>query len=113
VVATTDGLTIGLPAALKAAGLRDVKIVGQGATPTNIQYLHSGQEAFDVAFPYYEALWSMVTAAAQNAAGVPVTASVAPPLWLLTPQNAPPVSAQAFPEVVNYKSEYEALWGVG
>jgi hypothetical protein len=55
----------------------------------------------------------MVTAAAQNAAGVPVTASVAPPLWLLTPKNAPPVSAQAFPEVVNYKSEYEALWGVG
>jgi ABC-type sugar transport system substrate-binding protein len=41
VVAATDGLTIGLPAALKAAGLRDVKIVGQGATPTNIQYLHS------------------------------------------------------------------------
>jgi ABC-type sugar transport system substrate-binding protein len=113
VVATTDGLTIGLPAALKAAGLRDVKIVGQGATPTNIQYLHSGEEAFDVAFPYYEALWSMVTAAAQNAAGVPVTPSVAPPLWLLTPNNAPPVSAQAFPEVVNYKSQYEALWGVG
>jgi ABC-type sugar transport system substrate-binding protein len=113
VVAATDGLTIGLPAALKAAGLRDVKIVGQGATPTNIQYLHSGEEAFDVAFPYYEALWSMVTAAAQNAAGVPVTASVAPPLWLLTPNNAPPVSAQAFPEVVNYKSQYEALWGVG
>ena len=113
VVATTDGLTIGLPAALKAAGLTDVKIVGQGATPTNIQYLHSGEQAFDVAFPYYEALWSMVTAAAQNAAGVPVTPSVAPPLWLLTPKNAPPVSTQAFPEVVNYKSEYEALWGAG
>jgi ribose transport system substrate-binding protein len=112
VVAATDGLTIGLPAALKAAGLSDVKIVGQGATPTNIQYLHSGEEAFDVAFPYYEALWSMVTAAAQSAAGVPVTPSVAPPLWLLTPQNAPPVSTQAFPVVSNYKSEYEALWGV-
>jgi len=112
VVAATDGLTIGLPAALKAAGLSDVKIVGQGATPTNIQYLHSGEEAFDVAFPYYEALWSMVTAAAQYAAGVPVTPSVAPPLWLLTPQNAPPVSTQAFPVVANYKAQYEALWGV-
>src|SRR5215475_4568311 len=79
VVAATDGLTIGLPAALKAAQLTDVKIVGQGATPTNLQYLHSGEQAFDVAFPYYEALWSMVTAAAENAAGAPVTASVAPP----------------------------------
>lgn len=113
VVAATDGLTIGLPAALKAAGLRDVKIVGQGATPTNIQYLHSGDQAFDVAFPYYEALWSMVTAAAQYAAGVSVTPSAAPPLWLLTPKNAPPTSAQAFPVVANYKSQYEALWGAG
>lgn len=113
VVAATDGLTIGLPAALKAAQLTAVKIVGQGATPTNLQYLHSGEQAFDVAFPYYEALWSMVTAAAQSAAGVPVTASAAPPLWLLTPQNAPPTTTQAFPVVSDYKSQYQALWGVG
>lgn len=112
-VAATDGLTIGLPAALKAAQLTDVKIVGQGATPTNLQYLHSGQQAFDVAFPYYEALWSMVTAAAENAAGVTVTPSAAPPLWLLTPQNAPPMTTSAFPVVSDYKSQYEALWGVG
>lgn len=32
VVAETDALTIGLPAALKEAGLSDVKIIGQGAT---------------------------------------------------------------------------------
>jgi ribose transport system substrate-binding protein len=112
VVAATDGLVIGLPAALKQAGVSNVKIVGQGATPTNLQYLHSGEQAVDVAFPYYEALWSMVTAAAQNAAGVPVTASVAPPLWVLTPANAPDTST-AFPVVPNYKSQYEALWGVG
>lgn len=112
VVAATDGLTIGLPAALKNAGLTNVKIVGQGATPTNLQYLHSGQQAVDVAFPYYEALWSMVTAAAQHVAGVPVTPSVAPPLWVLTPSNAPSTS-EAFPVVLNYKSQYMALWGVG
>ena len=88
-VAATDGLTVGLPAALKAAGLRDVKIVGQGATPTNLQYMHSGDQAADVAFPYYEVMWSMVNAAAEHEAGVPVTPSVAPPLWVLTPSNAP------------------------
>ena len=61
VVASTDGLTIGLPGALAAAGLsHNVKLVGQGATPTNLQYLHAGQETADVAFPYYEAMWSMV-----------------------------------------------------
>ena len=113
VVASTDGLTIGLPGALKAAGLSSIKLVGQGATPTNIQYLKSGQEAADVAFPYYEVMWSMVNAVAQKEAGETITPSVAPPLWLLTPSNAPNTSAAAFPVVVNYQQEYKALWGIG
>jgi ribose transport system substrate-binding protein len=33
VVASTDAITIGLPAAIKAAGLNNVKIVGQGGYP--------------------------------------------------------------------------------
>ena len=112
VVAATDGLVVGLPAALKAAGLSDVQIVGQGATATNLQYMHSGQQAGDVAFPYYEVMWAMVTAVAQHEAGVAVTPSVAPPLWVLTPQNAP-TSSLAFPLVLNYEAQFKALWGLG
>ena len=111
VVASTDAVTIGLPAAIKAAGLSNVKIVGQGATPTNIQYLHSGQEAADVAFPYYEVMYSMVNAAIQDKAGMPVTPSVAPPKWLLTPQNAPTITSQVFPVVTDYQAQYKTLWG--
>ena len=111
VVASTDGVTIGLPAALKAAGLNNVKIVGQGATPNNIQYLHSGQQAADVAFPYYEVMYAMVNAAIQDKAGMPVAASVAPPSWLLIPQNAPVTTSQVFPVVTSYQSQYQALWG--
>ena len=111
VVASTDAVTIGLPAALKAAGLSNVKIVGQGATPTNIQYLHSGQQAADVAFPYYEVMYAMVNAAIQDKAGMPVAASVAPPSWLLIPQNAPVTTSQVFPVVTSYQSQYQALWG--
>jgi ribose transport system substrate-binding protein len=111
VVASTDAITIGLPQAIKAAGLSNVKIVGQGATPTNIQYLHSGQEAADVAFPYYEVMYSMVNAVIQDKAGMPVTASVAPPKWLLTPQNAPNTTSQVFPVVTSYQAQYQALWG--
>ena len=110
VVASTDAITIGLPAAIKAAGLNNVKIVGQGATPTNIQYLHSGQEAADVAFPYYEVMYAMVNAAIQDKAGMTVAPSVAPPAWLLTPQNAPNTTAQVFPVVSTYQSQYQALW---
>ena len=111
VVASTDAITIGLPAAIKAAGLNNVKIVGQGATPTNIQYLHSGQEAADVAFPYYDVMYAMVNAAIQDKAGMTVAPSVAPPAWLLTPQNAPNTTAQVFPVVSTYQSQYQALWG--
>jgi ABC-type sugar transport system substrate-binding protein len=111
VVATTDGLTVGLPAALKAADLTGVKVVGQGATPTNLQYMHSGQQAADVAFPYYEVMWAMVNSAAEHAAGVPVTPSVAPPMWVLTPQNAPNTS-KPFPLVPDYQAQFEALWGL-
>lgn len=112
VVASTDGLTVGLPAALKAAGLSDVQIVGQGATATNLQYMHSGEQAGDVAFPYYEVMWSMVNAVAQHEAGMAVTPSVAPPMWVLTPANAP-TSSLAFPLVVNYEAQFKALWGLG
>lgn len=112
VVAATDGLTVGLPAALKAAGLSDVQIVGQGATATNLQYMHSGEQAGDVAFPYYEVMWAMVNAVAQHEAGMTVTPSVAPPLWVLTPSNAP-TSSLAFPLVLNYQAQFKALWGLG
>lgn len=110
VVASTDAVTIGLPAALKAAGITDVQIVGQGATPTNIQYLHSGEQSADAAFPYYEVMYAMVNAAIADKAGMPVAPSVAPPSWLLTPQNAPDTSAEVFPVVTTYKSQYQALW---
>jgi ABC-type sugar transport system substrate-binding protein len=112
VVASTDAITIGLSAAIKAAGLTGIKIVGQGATPTNLVYLHSGEQAADVAFPYYEELYSMVTAVAQHAAGLPVTPSVPAPEWILTPSNAP-TSTQAFPLVPGYEAQYKALWGLG
>ena len=110
VVASTDAVTMGLPAALKAAGLSNVKIVGQGATRP-IQYLHSGQQAADMAFPYYEVMYAMVNAAIQDKSGMPVTASVAPPKWLLIPQNAPVTTSQVFPVVASYQTQYEALWG--
>ena len=112
VVASTDAITIGLPEAIKAAGLTNVKIVGQGATPTNIEYLHSGQQAADVAFPYYEVMYAMFNAAVQYKAGMPVAASVAPPKWLLIPANAPQTTATVFPVVEGYKAQYEALWGM-
>ena len=112
VVASTDGVTVGLPAALKAASITGVKLVGQGATPTNIQYLQSGQQAADVAFPYLEEMYSMVTAAIQHAVGDPISPAPVPPTWILTPQNAPNSGSAIFPVVPDYQAQYKALWGI-
>jgi ABC-type sugar transport system substrate-binding protein len=112
VVAETDALTTGLASAVKAAGLTGVNIIGQGATPTNLQYLHSNDQYADVAFDYYEELYAMVNAVVQHVSGETAQASTPPPLWVLTQGNAPSTSAAIFPVVPNYKQEYMALWGL-
>ena len=112
VVMSTDSLAIGLPAALKAAGLSDIKIVGQGATATNLEYLHSNQESVSIAFPFYESMYMMVDAVVRHEAGVPIVPSVTPPQWLLTSSNAPSTS-KIFPIVPDVVQQFDALWGVG
>jgi ABC-type sugar transport system substrate-binding protein len=54
VAVVVDDLAIGLPSALKAAGLSDVKIIGDGASSITLGYIQDGQIAEDISFPYYE-----------------------------------------------------------
>jgi ABC-type sugar transport system substrate-binding protein len=108
---STDSLAVGLPAAMKAAGLTKVKIVGQGATATNLQYLRSGQQTVSVAFPFYESMFMMLDAVVRHAAGAPIIPSTTPPQWLLTQDNAPNTD-QIFPIVTNCVDQFKALWGL-
>jgi len=112
VVNSLDNLNVGLPAALSAAGLTDVKVGGEGPLATNLQYIRSGEQSFTLAYDYYEDSWEMVDAVARHEAGVPVLASVPPPLWLITKDNVPQTTADIFPVVVNMANEYKAIWGV-
>jgi ABC-type sugar transport system substrate-binding protein len=112
VISSIDDLNIGLPAALRAAGLSDVKIGGEGPVATNIQYIRSGQQSFTLAFAYYEDLYAQVDAIARHVAGVPVPPSTTPPMWLITQSNAPEPPTSAFiPIVTDVQAQYEALWG--
>jgi len=111
VTVSVDALAVGLPAALKAAGLTDVQIVGEGATSTNLQYIQAGQQSASVAFPYYEVMWAMVDAAARYEAGATVPASVGATPWLLIKSNAP-APTDAFPTVKDYAQQFKALWGI-
>jgi ribose transport system substrate-binding protein len=110
VVASVDAIVLGLPAALKAAGLNDIKLIGEGPNTTNLQYIASGQQAASVAFPYYEEMYAMVDALARKFAGVPIVEAFDPPVWLLTKDNVPSTT-ELFPLVLTTKDQFAKLWG--
>jgi ABC-type sugar transport system substrate-binding protein len=109
-LSVADALGTGLPAALKAAGLNDVKIVGQGGDPTAFQALKQGQMLALVPFDYYDVDYQMVDALARHWTGQQVQ-QTAPPLWLLTKDNLPSDYTKLFPAVQNYQSQFLKLWG--
>jgi ribose transport system substrate-binding protein len=109
-LSVTDALATGLPAALKAAGLTKVKIVGQGGDPTAFQALAQGQILALVPFDYYAVDYQMVDALARHFAGVPIE-HTAPPLWLMTKDNLPSEYTKLFPIVPDYESKFLKLWG--
>ena len=109
-LSVTDALGTGLPAALKAAGLTDVKIVGQGGDPTAFQAVAQGQILALVPFDYYAVDYQMVDALARHFAGVPIE-QTPPPRWLLTKDNLPSEYTELFPVVPDYESKFLKLWG--
>jgi ribose transport system substrate-binding protein len=109
-LSVTDALGTGLPAALKAAGLTKVKIVGQGGDPTAFQGIAQGQIEALVPFDYYDVDYQMVDALARHWAGVDVE-QTAPPHWLLTKDSLPSDYTKLFPAVEDYQQQFLKLWG--
>jgi ABC-type sugar transport system substrate-binding protein len=109
-LSVTDALDTGLPAALSAAGLSNIKIVGQGGGPTSFQYMANGQELALVPFDYYDVDYQMVDSLVRHWGGTAVQLTP-PPLWLITKANLPSNHTQLFPNVTAYQSQFMKLWG--
>jgi len=107
-----DDLTIGLPAALRAAGLSDrVRIIGASSTPTNFQYIASGDQAAGVPNAVPELTWQMVDGLARIFTGQSTAPDEAPsPRLIVTKDNLPSTDA-IFPFVEDYQAQYRKLWG--
>jgi ribose transport system substrate-binding protein len=110
VVGSIDSANIGLPAALKAAGLTDIKIFGVTPTTINLGYIAAGQESGTVTYDYYEIDYGLVDAIARKAAGVPIQSGFIPPPWVLTQANLPSAT-QITPVVANIQTYFAHLWG--
>jgi ribose transport system substrate-binding protein len=104
---------VGLPEALKAAGLH-VDIVGSGGTAVNFGYVKAGEEQAELAASYPVLAWMLVDAAARADAGQPVPSLEStgiPPLEIVTAKNvtAGDVS-QGFVGYPNFATMFGDLW---
>ena len=109
-LSVANELDTGLPAALSAAGLSNVKIVGQGGGPTDFEYVANGQELALLPFDYYNVDYQMVDALARHFAGAPVQLTP-PPNWLVTKENLPSSHSSLFSNVPGFRTQFLKLWG--
>jgi ribose transport system substrate-binding protein len=109
-------LVVGLPTALKGAGVEDAKLVTLNLSPAIAPYMAKGeylQMGFDVSFP--EAYWREIDLLARYFTGQPYDEDLDDstlPYWAVTADSLPS-STEEFPAVVDYEAQFKKLWGLG
>lgn len=114
-VVTDEGnMILGVPQAMKAAGITNVGVVGQYPSQASIQYLQDGSIVKAMVMPpIVDSMWTMVDALARVYTGQSVDVdNAAAPLWILTPQTAGDLTYPYF-LTPDYQSQYKQLWAKG
>jgi ribose transport system substrate-binding protein len=113
VVLSYDGVGVGLPGALKAAGLdKKVQFIGEAPTATNLAYVKSGQEGATVSQGYYEIWAAFLDAAARATTGQSLAPDKAwkPPWFLVTKDNIDKVGTNFGPVIPNLNEQLKKIW---
>ncbi|MFJ1970017.1 substrate-binding domain-containing protein [Streptomyces sp. NPDC087903] len=105
-------LNVGVPAALKTAGVTGKHIAVNVGDAQNYQYIQSGLSDGAMALNSHEAAWLQVDALARHFTGqsMDVDQKAVLPNMLITKDNVP-ASLGDFPLVEDYQAQFEALWG--
>jgi ribose transport system substrate-binding protein len=110
-------MTLGVPAALKAAGL-SAQLVGYGAdTPTNVQAVNVGQEAAEIGFGLPYGGWRAMDAFAryfEGASAAVDTTTLNPARLYVKSNSAGPITFKTVGEepLPAIASQFEKLWHV-
>jgi ABC-type sugar transport system substrate-binding protein len=113
-----DDMTLGLPQALRTAGLASrVKILSLDNEPALSQYIANGQVLATVQQPWetigYLALDYILRTLDKKPTNVDLAADEALPLWAVTKQNLPAgATSQYFPMIATSLQQFEKLWGI-
>jgi ribose transport system substrate-binding protein len=107
---------VGVPAALKAAGLEDqFKFCSTSGTPVNYQYIQSGQEACDVAYDQPSSAYMGADLFARVLAGQPIQENRdwRQPVQIITEDNITWPIDQPYPGLGEEGVEkWKQLWGL-
>ena len=106
-------LNVGVPAALRAAGLQNkVHTIVNVGESTNYQYIESGQTQAAVAFNNIENAWAQADGLARHFTGqsMQVTQDAQLPFMLIDKDNLISTKTQ-FPLVEEYQAQFKKLWG--
>ncbi|MFI7504783.1 substrate-binding domain-containing protein [Streptomyces sp. NPDC049687] len=106
-------LNVGVPAALKTAGITGRHIIVNVGDGQNYQYIQSGLSDAAMALNSHEAAWLQVDALARHFTGqsMAVDQKAVLPNMLITKDNLPKTLGD-FPLVENYEEQFKALWGL-
>jgi ABC-type sugar transport system substrate-binding protein len=110
VVATFDALTNGLPQALKAAGLNDVKVTINSPSAPFVEALAKGDYAAEIPTSNENRGWLMIDQVARQSVGMDTLqkehGSLNMQLW--TPETVPDGETSWDPP--NFQDQYKELW---
>ncbi|MEU0246919.1 substrate-binding domain-containing protein [Streptomyces sp. NPDC006235] len=106
-------LNVGVPAALKTAGITGKHIVVNVGDAQNYQYIQGGLTDGAMALNSHETAWLQADALARHFTGQPmaVDQKAALPNMLVTKDNLPSADGD-FPIVEDYEKQFKALWGL-
>lgn len=116
VVVAIDSLALGLPAALKAAGLDDVEVVGQGGGDATTQAITTGDQLASVPWPYVETYLTAFDSIVRHVAGVDQIPSELPRFWFLDTSNVDQTEEKVdgmIPVVLGAQNKFYELWQGG
>ncbi|WP_338894411.1 substrate-binding domain-containing protein [Streptomyces sp. TG1A-60] len=106
-------LNVGVPAAMKTAGITGKHIVVNVGDAQNYQYIQGGLTDGAMALNSHETAWLQADALARHFTGqsMAVGQKAVLPNMLVTKDNLPSADGD-FPIVEDYKKQFKALWGL-
>lgn len=109
-------LALGVSAAIKTAGLKGIKIIGESPSKANLEALKTGDETAWAGYPVEMMGWRTIDVLARHFVDADVAAAVAVPLsgQMITPDTIGTVAMEngEYVAVAGYQDQFKKIWKI-